>query len=296
MPRAMHLSRLLGSITPEAFFSEHYLRRPLLVQGTAGALAELATDARCERIAMAGCDLLLVRDGKLWRGERPADAETLRARQEEGFTLVLRNPEPYDDALAALSRTFALELGGDINLHLYRTPGNARGFDWHCDPEEVFYLQASGEKRFEVRQNTIAPAPLLQTLTGPRPPDPSAETSEVESFLLRPGDWLYIPGGAWHRAAAVSEEPSASISVGVMAPTALDAIGFAMKKLAADPKWRARLPPLGRASPLSDAEKAAACHEAFSALGEALARELSSPELPMTVMVQQAMARMRGGR
>ncbi len=290
----MLLSRLLAPSSPESFFSEHYLRRPLLVQGTAGAHADLATDERMEAVAIAGCDLLLVRDGKLWRGERPKDAEALRALQAEGFTLVLRNPEPFDAGLAELSRTFAMELGGDINLHLYRTPGHARGFDWHCDPEEVFYLQAYGEKQFEVRQNTLLPAPLLENLT--RSPDPSDETTPVETFHLRPGDWLYIPGGAWHRAASVSDAPSASISVGVMAPTALDALPFAVKRLTSDPKWRARLPPLGTASHLSDAEKVAACRATFAELGEALARELSSDALPMHVLVQRAMARMRMGR
>jgi 50S ribosomal protein L16 3-hydroxylase len=290
----MRLAQLLGPLSPRTFFSEHYLRRPLLVRGTAAALRPLADPERVNAIALSGCDLLLVKDGALWKGDAPHDAQALAQRHAEGFTLVLRRPEPFDDALAGLSRTFAAEVGGDINLHLYRTPAGARGFDWHCDPEEVFFLQTHGHKRFWVRENTLHPAPLLETLAAA--PDPSRETSVAEAFDLHPGDWLYVPGGAWHRAEAVGAEDSTSVSVGVMAPTALDALEHARRRLLADPRWRARLPPLGRASPLGDAEKVEVCRAAFTALGEALAEVLRSESLPMEVMVERALARMRVGR
>ena len=110
-----------------------------------------------------GCDLLVVRDGSVHPGARPASAQEARARFADGWSLALRQPDAHDPALAEVGRTLVAELCGTLNLHVYATPPSRGSFGWHYDPEEVFILQTQGTKRYLLRENTVNPRPLLET-------------------------------------------------------------------------------------------------------------------------------------
>jgi len=68
------------------------------------------------------------------------------------------------------------------------------------------------------------------------------EIMPVQHCRLTEGDWLYIPGGYWHRTSAITQ--STSLSVGIQAPTALDFFDFLRPQLMNSILWRQRLPPL----------------------------------------------------
>lgn len=59
-------------------------------------------------------------------------------------------------------------------------------------------------------------------------------------YQLEAGDWLYIPGGYWHRTSAVTD--SCSLSVGVQAATAMDIYDLMRSRLVQSILWRQRLP------------------------------------------------------
>lgn len=286
---ALLLAELLGDLPLSTFFREHYLQQPLARHATAARLRELVTweliDSLVENPAT---DLLLARDGKPWTGPRPTTAAEARARYADGYTLALRHPERHVPALAELGRALCTELQGTINLHVYCTPARHGSFGWHCDPEEVFILQTVGAKRYRLRENTLNPAPLLETLEGA---DPSQEKTPILECRLEAGDCLYIPGGYWHEVTA--DEPSLSISVGVQPATPMHVLDYVRAQLLRAPAWRRRMPALGHASELSDAEKLAYLRKLFGELGGELKGMLDNPTFVLRFMAAWTQAGLR---
>jgi ribosomal protein L16 Arg81 hydroxylase len=285
----MLLDELLEGVPRSTFLREHYLQRPFARRGAAERLKNLATWSLIDwLIDETPCDLMIVRAGALWPGERPSAREA-RALYEQGYTLVLRQPDRHHAALAELARTFSAELHGSINLHIYCTPAGHHGFDWHCDPEEVFIFQTVGRKDYLLRENALAPLPLLETM--PRGVHAARETTPLVECQLAAGDWLYIPGGYWHRASAPEE--ALSLSIGLMPPTLVDALDYVRAALVRNPAWRRRLPALGHASELSDAQKQELCQGLFAELGSQLQHTLADPALPLRFLAHTARAYLR---
>jgi 50S ribosomal protein L16 3-hydroxylase len=287
----MLIDTLPGGFPRAVFLQEHYLKQPLARPSTAAHLRELATWSTAERlIETTPCDLLLVRDGVVWSGPRPTSALEARKLHEEGYSIVLRHAERHDAALAELGRTLSAELHGTVNLQVYYTPPGHGSFGWHFDPEEVFIFQTEGAKHYLLRQNTLNPTPLHETLSDPV--SVARERTPVLECLLEAGDWLYIPGGYWHHVSA-REQESISISVGLMPPTFLDVLDFLRAHLVRSRAWQQRLPPLGHASPLSDEEKVELCRALFQERGAELKRMMEDPMLPLRFMAAAASAGLR---
>src|SRR5204862_57834 len=131
-----------------------------------------------------------------------------------------------------------------IDVHVYCAPGASPGFGWHYDAEDVFILQTVGSKEWWLRKNTVNPWPLVEAL--PADMRYPREIMPVLRCHLLAGDWLYIPAGYWHRTQAGEE--SISLSVGVLAATAVDVYDFLRREVLASLRWRKRLPVAGRAS------------------------------------------------
>jgi 50S ribosomal protein L16 3-hydroxylase len=262
---------LLGDLPLPRFLAEHYLRAPFLRAGTAASLRELADDGLLERLVeRSACELTLVRDGVQLALPRPASVAEVLAHEAAGCSLVCRHAERHCPALACLAGSMAHAFHGTVDLHVYRTPAGHHGFGWHYDAEEVFIIQTAGIKDYHLRRNTVVEAPLLEDL----PPDLgfARESSPLVTWRLRPGDWLYIPSGWWHRAEAI--EPSVSLSLGVMAATPLAVLDHVRARLAASPAWRRRLPPTGWAGA---ATASAGYLDLLATLADELAREFKDP-------------------
>lgn len=269
------LEEILGDLPLATFFRDHYLKAPLARHAAAERMRALASWELVDRLVEhTACDVLVVRDGKPWTGERPRTAAEARRLFQEGYSLALRHPEQHDAGLAELGRTFSAELQGTINLHVYCTPAQHGSFGWHCDPEEVFIFQTTGAKRYLLRENTLNPAPLLETLAAGGV-DASQEKTPIVECDLSAGDWLYIPGGFWHEVTA--REESISISVGVQPATPMHVLDFVRAQLLRSPAWRQRFPPLGHASTMSDAEKLEFCRKLFHELGAEIQGMMDNP-------------------
>jgi 50S ribosomal protein L16 3-hydroxylase len=62
----------------------------------------------------------------------------------------------------------------------------------------------------------------------------------VEHCFLTAGDWLYIPGGYWHK--TIAGAASTSLSVGARAATAIDYMDCLRQRLVQSIFWRQRFP------------------------------------------------------
>jgi ribosomal protein L16 Arg81 hydroxylase len=235
----MSLTQWLGETPLANFIEDHYLRLPFSGAGGGAGDWELGSwDTLGRVLAAENVDSLVVRDGRRVDAEPPRNRDQAEAIAAEGCTILVRNAQRHDPSLAELARGFERDFCGPVNIHIYATPAGRFGFGWHYDAEEVFILQTVGAKEYSLRKNTVNPWPLEETL--PADMRYEREVMPLARCLLKPGDWLYIPCGYWHKAEA--KETSISLAVGVMAPTALSLLDFLRQRLLDSLRWRQRLP------------------------------------------------------
>jgi ribosomal protein L16 Arg81 hydroxylase len=235
----MSLTRWLGETALAHFIEEHYLRLPFSGAGSGAADCELGSWETLGRVLQhREVDSLVVRDGRRVEGDSPTNREQAESLAADGCTILVRNAQRHDAGLAELARGFERDFCGPVNIHIYATPAGRYGFGWHYDAEEVFILQTVGAKEYSLRKNTVNPWPLDETL--PADMRYEREIMPLVRCLLRPGDWLYIPCGYWHKAEA--KETSISLAVGVMAPAAIDLLDSLRHRLRESLRWRQRLP------------------------------------------------------
>jgi ribosomal protein L16 Arg81 hydroxylase len=273
----MIIERLLQNVPLARFLDEHYLRQPFSLPGGCREYCRLGDWAAIERLLrQSDVDVIVGREGERWGGERPADLHRARALLAEGYTIGIRHAERHDAGLADLAEAFRHDFCAAIDIHAYCTPGGSPGFGWHYDAEEVFVLQTHGGKEWQLRKNTVNPWPLVETL--PADMRHEREIMPLVRCTLAAGDWLYIPSGWWHRTEAGEE--SISLSIGVLAATAIDVYDFLRTRLVDSLRWRQRLPACGGVVPAEDGEAMAGRYrELFRELGADLAKEFQRAEM-----------------
>jgi ribosomal protein L16 Arg81 hydroxylase len=239
----MDIQPLFGDFTLARFIGEHLHRLPFALHGTAEFLTKLANWEVVERIILEeNADLLLVREGdsrSLPDGWQPHD---LQRAIHDGWTIRLRNVQNKCQSIRGLAATFEKTFRGPVDVHIYVTPPGKRGLSWHYDAEDVFIIQASGEKEYLLRKNTVNPWPLAETM--PQDLRYERELMPLSRVLLGPGDLLYIPCGYWHRTESPStgRDAATSLAIGVMSRTAIDLMTPIRAKFAHSLAWRQRLP------------------------------------------------------
>ncbi len=286
----MAIEELLGPVPLATFLEGYYLKLPFARAGGCAPLAGLGGWVLAERVLTTGePDARASRDGRLWEGGRVASPRQARELLAEGYTLGVRHAERHDPALAELAVGFCRDFLAPVDVHLYVTPGGQSGLGWHYDAEDVFVLQLAGTKEWLLRKNTVNPWPLIETL--PRDMRHEREIMPVLRCTLAPGDWLYVPGGYWHRTEAPGgseraegggqnehPEESVSLSVGLMPACAIEAFDFLRGRLLESLRWRQRLPAAGLASGKGQEDLVRAYREVFTELGRDLADLLAREE------------------
>jgi ribosomal protein L16 Arg81 hydroxylase len=267
----MPFAQLLGSLSPQAFLEQYFLKLPLAMAGGCRHLVELGNwDAVRHLLAQPDVDVLVGREGQPWQGPTPGPDDA-RGVLEQGYTIGIRHAEKHHAGLAALAAEFAADFAAPVDLHLYLTPAGEAGFGWHYDAEDVFILQTHGSKEWSLRKNTVNPWPLVETI--PQDMRYREELMPLSRCQLAAGDWLYIPAGYWHSTQAAEE--SISLSVGLMTPTAIDLLDALRRRLLDSMRWRQRLPTAGRISHLEEAQLREQYRAIIADLAQDLARELT---------------------
>jgi ribosomal protein L16 Arg81 hydroxylase len=270
----MSLRKLLGDGVG-LFIDQFYARLPHSESGSAAALCELGSwEVLAKALQSSQADTMVVRRNQRYEGPTPQTAADAQQLVDQGYTLLVKHAERHDERLADLARGFVADLASDVNIHLYCTPAEQYGFAWHYDAEEVFIVQTTGRKEYSLRKNTVNPWPLEETL--PVDMHYEREIMPLMKCMLSAGDWLYIPSGYWHMAAA--SETAISLAIGVMPRTGIDLLDSARTQLLDSLLWRQRLPVLGDAATLDEEQLQAALKALAQQLGDDFRRTITSPE------------------
>lgn len=291
----MEIQSLFGD-TPLATFVAEYLHRlPFSLAASATRACELGTwDALGTMLGPPEGDVLAVREGRWYDGPKLTELSSVRALVDDGHTVFVRHAERHHPGLAELAAAFETAFLGPVNIHVFVTPAGAPGFSWHYDAEDVFIIQTQGAKEYSLRKNTVNPWPLEETL--PADMHYERELMPLMRVLLRPGDFLYIPCGYWHKAEAKTcteggqspfspsekweQTPEAAISlaVGVMSRSAMDVYDFLRKRLVQSLIWRQRLP-IANIQQQPDVELKTTYPKLFEQLADDVAKTLRDPKL-----------------
>ena len=127
----------------------------------------------------------------------------------DGATVNINHVDWRSRPLNHLCRKMERVFHAHAGANLYLTPRKSQGFAAHFDDHDVFVMQISGEKRWEIWPSDSLP---LRESGAARPKE--TPTGAAESIVLKPGDMLYLPRGFVHQAFA-EEQVTLHITIGV---------------------------------------------------------------------------------
>ncbi len=213
-PSANTPSPLLGGLSPQAFLREYWQKQPLLIRGAVAGIADRLKPAALRRLAgREEVESRLVRKVRgRWRLDHgPFQPEALRTLPAHGWSLLVSGVNhwlPYADELLGDFAFVPHARLDDVMVSL-APPGG--GVGPHFDSYDVFLIQGRGTRRWEISAQEdleVLPDAPLRILKRFRP---------SQSWVLEPGDMLYLPPRLAHNGVALSE--CMTWSVGFRAPT-----------------------------------------------------------------------------
>ncbi|MFI1500115.1 JmjC domain-containing protein [Streptomyces platensis] len=125
-----------------------------------------------------------------------ADARKVRKFLDDGATMKLSQLEDWHLPTRRLMDEIESQLPAELKAYIFYTPCDNTGMLPHRDPSHVLALQIAGAKEWRIYD-----APDKVDSRGGLLPDLGAD-SHSHSFVMEPGDVLYLPHGIPHVATA----------------------------------------------------------------------------------------------
>jgi 50S ribosomal protein L16 3-hydroxylase len=205
-----------SSIVPNlnAFFMHHWQRKPLLIRQAIPGFRPLL-DAQ-GLIELAGQDevesRLIQSSASRWRLEHgPFDSEQIPSLKKKHWTLLVQGVDLHLDQAHELLNQFRFIPDARLDDLMISLAGDGGGVGPHFDSYDVFLLQAWGRREWRI-------GPLTDPSLRKNTPVKLLENFEpTESFVLEPGDMLYVPPNWGHDGVALG--PCMTYSIGFRAPS-----------------------------------------------------------------------------
>ena len=217
---------LLGGLTPAEFMKTYWQKKPLLVRQAFPAFKPPVSIAGLKKLAKEDDveSRLIWREAHQWQMENGPFGR-LPKMAEPDWTLLVQSVDIHDDAAASLMHQFRFVPDARLDDLMISLATAGGGVGPHFDSYDVFLLQAHGHRRWQFGQQkdlTLLPDLPLKILQSFQP---------EQTFILEPGDMLYLPPQAAHDGVALDE--CMTISIGFRAPDEA-ALARGMLEAAAD--------------------------------------------------------------
>ena len=219
---------LLGGLTPERFMRRHWQKKPLLIrQAMPGFEPPLARNDLFALAAREGVESRLIERGDTgWTlRQGPFERRALPALKRPGWTLLVQGVDLHVQAAHELLQRFRFVPDARLDDLMISWASEGGGVGPHFDSYDVFLLQASGRRRWRIgRQDDLSlqpgvPLKILQNFT------------PEESFVLEPGDMLYLPPRWAHDGDALDGD-CMTCSIGFRAPQRGGLAGELLQRMA----------------------------------------------------------------
>ena len=207
----------LGDISLDHFLSEYWQKRPLLIRN---ALPDIISPISADELAGLACEqdvesriiINLHEDWQLQHG--PFDENIFSELPASNWTLLVQAVDHYIPEASRLMEQFNFIPQWRIDDLMVSYACKQGGVGAHYDNYDVFLIQTQGQRLWEIGGAYDDSSPLKENL-----PVKILERFTAEaSWIVNPGDILYLPPGIGHSGVAQSND-CITCSVGFRAPS-----------------------------------------------------------------------------
>lgn len=194
---------LLGGLSAAQFMRRYWQKKPLLVRQAIPAMVppidRSALFALAEREEV---ESRLIRRGKSgWSLKHgPLPRRALPPLKQPAWTLLVQGVDLHHDGVHDLLRQFRFLPDARLDDLMISYASDTGGVGAHFDSYDVFLLQAQGRRRWSIGKQgdlRLQPDVPLKILENFEP---------EETFVLEPGDMLYLPPKYAHEGVAVGDD------------------------------------------------------------------------------------------
>lgn len=153
------------------------------------------------------------------------DGAKARSVFAQGATLMLCNMHEWHAPSRELCRALTDALVAEVKATAFYSRAGHQGLVTHRDDAHVFVAQLGGAKRWSVFD--VPADPRLRRIGRVEP----GECGQATEVMLSPGDGLYLPPYAPHRACAVPSSDSLHLSIHIREPRARDVVDDAVDRV-----------------------------------------------------------------
>ena len=202
---------LLGGLSPARFMREYWQRKPLLIRQAipgfrpALSIADIRQLVRREEVESR----LIWQDEQGWQMKQGPFAR-LPAMKKPKWTVLAQSVDLHDDRMAALLHRFRFIADARLDDAMISVASDGGGVGPHFDSYDVFLLQAHGKREWRISQQkdlSLQPGLPLKILR---------DFQVEETYVLEPGDMLYLPPHVAHD--GIAQGDCMTISIGFRTP------------------------------------------------------------------------------
>jgi 50S ribosomal protein L16 3-hydroxylase len=194
---------LLGGLSAAQFMRRYWQKKPLLVRQAIPAM--VPPIERADLFALAereDVESRLIRHGKAgWSLKHgPLARRTLPPLKQPAWTLLVQGVDLHHEGVHELLRQFRFLPDARLDDLMISYASDTGGVGAHFDSYDVFLLQAQGSRRWSIgkqsdlRLQSGVPLKILENF------------EPEQTFVLEPGDMLYLPPRYAHDGVAVGDD------------------------------------------------------------------------------------------
>lgn len=212
----------LGNMPLDTFLAEYWQKKPLLIRN---GLVNPIPPLSAEELAGLACEqdiesrlIINDQDNDSWELiHGPLNDGAFASLPSSHWTLLVQAVDHWVPQAAQLLEQFNFIPRWRIDDLMMSYASDGGGVGPHFDYYDVFLLQTNGSRRWEVGGNYNDQAAFKENL----PVKILKDFTPTESWLLEPGDILYVPPGVGHNGIAQGDG-CMTCSVGYRAPSHCD--------------------------------------------------------------------------